>query len=100
MRELERIEDQLRRGLEGGAWHGPALLELLHGVTAAQAAAHPIPNAHSIWELVLHLGGTYGVVLQRLHGDSPKLTKAEDWPPVPEPTEENWRASMAALLSL
>jgi hypothetical protein len=100
MRELERIEDQLRRGLEGGAWHGPALLELLHGVTAAQAAAHPIPNAHSIWELVLHLGGTYGVVLQRLHGDSATLTKAEDWPPVPEPTEENWRASMAALLSL
>jgi len=24
MGELERIEDQLRRGLEGGACHGPA----------------------------------------------------------------------------
>jgi hypothetical protein len=26
--ELERIEDQLRRGWEGGAWHGPAVLFL------------------------------------------------------------------------
>ena len=43
MGELERIEDQLRRGLEGGAWHGPAVLELLAGVTAAQAHARPIP---------------------------------------------------------
>jgi uncharacterized damage-inducible protein DinB len=100
MRERERIEDQLLRGLEGGAWHGPALLELLHGVTAEQAAAHPVPGAHSIWELVLHLESTYSLVLRRLHGESPTLTKTEDWPPVPEPTEENWRASMAALRSL
>ena len=45
MGELERIEEQLRRGLEGGAWHGPAVLELLAGVTAAQAHARPIPGA-------------------------------------------------------
>jgi hypothetical protein len=32
MGELERIVDQLRRGLKGGAWHGPAVLELLAGV--------------------------------------------------------------------
>ena len=35
MSERERIEDQLRRGLEGGAWHGLAVLERLAGVTAA-----------------------------------------------------------------
>ena len=35
MGELEQIEDQRRRGLEGGAWHGLAVLELLAGVTAA-----------------------------------------------------------------
>ena len=68
MGELERIEDQLRRGLEGGAWHGRAVLELLAGITAAQAHARPIPGAHGIWELVLHLGGAYRLVLRRLRG--------------------------------
>ncbi len=55
MTEVERILDQFRRAFEGNAWHGPALLELLGGVSSADAAARPIPSAHSIWELVLHI---------------------------------------------
>jgi hypothetical protein len=39
---LERIEDQLRRGLEGGARHGPAVLELLAGGHRSQAHARAI----------------------------------------------------------
>ena len=97
MTELERIEDQMRRALEGGAWHGPAVLELLAGVTAAQAHARPIAGAHSIWELVLHLASAYRLVLRRLAGDARPLSPDEDWPPVPEPTEANWRAAVAAL---
>ncbi len=50
-----RIADQLRRAFDGSAWHGPALLELLKDVDAATAAARPLPNVHSIWELVLHI---------------------------------------------
>ena len=98
--ELERIEEQLRRSLHGGAWHGPSVLELLDGVTAAQARAHPIAGAHSIWELVLHLAVAYRLVLRRLHAGAAPLAPAEDWPPVPAPTEENWRAAVAALAEL
>ena len=29
MTEVERIVDQFRRAFEGGAWHGPALLEII-----------------------------------------------------------------------
>src|SRR5262245_20218730 len=100
MGELERIEDQLRRGIEGGAWHGPAVLELLAGVTAAQAYARPIPGAPGIWELVLHLGGAYRLVLRRLRGDATQLAPDEDWPPVPESSEANWRAPVDWLRSL
>jgi hypothetical protein len=100
MGELERIADQLRRALEGGAWHGPAVLELLDGVTAAQARERPIAGAHSIWELVLHLGSDYRLVLRRLRGDATPLAPEEGWPPVPEPTEDNWRASVAGLVAL
>ena len=55
MKELERIKDQFQRAFNGQAWHGPSLLSLLAGVTAEQAAAHPVPGAHSIWELTLHI---------------------------------------------
>jgi hypothetical protein len=57
--ELARLEEQLQRSFEGEAWHGPSLRETLDGVTAEEASRHPIPGAHSIWELVLHLAGTY-----------------------------------------
>jgi uncharacterized damage-inducible protein DinB len=98
--ELARLEEQLRRSFEGEAWHGPSVLEALKGVTAETAFAHPVPGAHSIWELVLHLGGTYGLVLRRLQGDGRQLTPEEDWPPVPSPTESNWNATVDALREL
>jgi len=98
--ELSRLEDQLARALGGKAWHGPSVLETLEGVSAEQAAAHPIKGAHSIWELVLHLSGCYGLVLRRLDGDGRQLSESEDWPPVPEPTAENWSDTLHMLKQL
>ena len=98
--ELSRLEEQLGRALEGEAWHGPSVLEALEGISAEQAAAHPIAGAHSIWELVLHLCGTYGLVLRRLGGDGRQLTESEDWPSVPEPSAENWSGSIRVLEQL
>lgn len=84
--EVERLEAQLARSFEGGAWHGPAVLESLKDVTADRAHAHPVDGAHSIWELVVHLGGTYRLVLRRLEGEDAQLTPVEDWPAVPAPS--------------
>jgi hypothetical protein len=98
--ELRRLEEQLRRSVEGGPWHGPSVLETLEGVSAEQAAAHPIAGAHSIWELVLHLSGTYGLVLRRLAGDGSPHKELEDWPPVPEPSTQNWGDCIRALKQL
>jgi hypothetical protein len=98
--ELQRLEEQLERALEGEAWHGPAVLEVLHGVSAHQAAAHPVAGAHSIWELVLHLHSDYSLVLRRLGGDGRQLTEPENWPAVPEPSAENWSESVRVLKEL
>src|SRR5215468_6269174 len=98
--ELNRLNAQLRKALEGDAWHGPSVLETLEGVSAEQAAAHPIAGAHSIWELVLHLCGTYDLVLRRLDGDGRQLTESEDWPSVPEARAENWSDSVRVLKQL
>jgi uncharacterized damage-inducible protein DinB len=99
-REGSRLEEQLRRSLEGEAWHGPSVLELLAGVSAAQAAGHPIAGAHSIWELVLHIASDYDLVLRRLADDGHPLTAAEDWPACPAPTEENWARTTRELALL
>jgi uncharacterized damage-inducible protein DinB len=98
--ELQRLEEQLRRSLEGGAWHGPAVLEALEGVSPEQAAAHPIAGAHSIWELALHLASDYRLVLRRMNGDGSQLTPDEDWPAVPPPTPKNWSDTIQRLRQL
>jgi uncharacterized damage-inducible protein DinB len=98
--ELERLEEQLRSSFEGGSWHGPSVRETLDGVTAEEAWRHPIPGAHSIWELVLHLASTYSLVLRRLNGEIVDLSPEEDWPVVEAPTATNWTAALNVLRSL
>ncbi len=97
---LPRLHGRLRRSFEGDVWHGPSVLEALEGVSAAQAAAHPLDGVHSIWEIVLHLAGTYDLVLRRLHGDGRQMTDAEDWPLVPETTADNWTEAIIVLKRL
>lgn len=83
MTEVERIVDQLNRAFEGEAWHGPAVVEILEGITAPQAAARPLHGAHSIWEITLHIAAWERAVLRRLHGERAELLTEEDWPAVP-----------------
>lgn len=98
MKEAERIADQLRRAMQGEAWHGPSLKEILAGVTAAQAAARPVGGAHTIWEIVLHIAAWETIVLRRLGGETVKDVSSEiDWPPVVETSEAAWQRALAAL---
>ena len=93
--ESALIADQLRRAFEGDAWHGPALLELLDDVDAATAAAKPLPDVHSIWELVLHVAAWDAVACRRLGGETVQLTGIANFPVVPKPTEAAWRKAVA-----
>jgi uncharacterized damage-inducible protein DinB len=95
--EVSRIADQMRRAYSGDAWHGPSLSELLRGVDAAVAAAHPLHGAHSIWELVLHVTAWKKAVHRRMHGEAIELTGADDWPPVTDTREAAWKRACDAL---
>jgi hypothetical protein len=95
--EMVRLDRQLQLALEGEAWHGPSVLEVLAGVSAEQASSRPILDAHSIWELVLHIGSDYALVLRRLAGDGRQFTPDEDWPSTPPATAENWERDVEAL---
>jgi uncharacterized damage-inducible protein DinB len=94
--QAARIADQLQRAFYGTAWHGPALMELLGEVDAATAAAHPMGNAHSIWELVLHIEAWDGAGLKRLDGKLAKLKGLENFPLVPSPSAAAWRDAVAS----
>ena len=96
--EVERIRDQFRRAFDGEAWHGPSVLKILEGVTAQQAAAHPIPGAHSIWELTLHIAAWERACKRRLEGDPAQLTDAEDWEPINDTSEAAWENTKQQLI--
>jgi uncharacterized damage-inducible protein DinB len=95
MTEATRIADQLRRAFDGEAWHGDSLFQILEGVTASQAAARPMQNAHTIWELVLHIAAWDGAVLRRLGGASVELSDAENFPAVTDTGEAAWRKALS-----
>ena len=73
-------------------------MSILNGVTAEQAAAHPIPGAHSIWELTHHIRAWEGACLRRLSGDPAQLPDSEDWPPVTDTSEAAWQKTKQELV--
>src|SRR5579862_1544113 len=97
MTEVERIVDQMDRAFSGDAWHGPSLKVLLEGVSAEQASLHPIPQAHSIWEITLHIAAWKGIVAQRMRGETVQVTTERDWPPVWEASEIEWQRTLENL---
>jgi uncharacterized damage-inducible protein DinB len=97
MSESDHIADQLRRAFYGDAWHGDSLFEILAGVTAAQAAARPVKDAPSIWELVLHIAAWDGAVRRRMTGVALELSGDDNFPPVTDVSEAAWRKVLAHL---
>jgi hypothetical protein len=98
MNESKRLATQLERALNGGAWHGPSWREALEGVTREDALHRPIPDAHSMAEIVLHAITWHDVVRRRLEGESPQVSDAEDWPAAGLADEAAWSAAVTRLL--
>jgi uncharacterized damage-inducible protein DinB len=78
---IDPLLADLRRIYEGNAWHGPSVLEALQDVTTAQAAARPVPDAHSIFELTHHIAAWIGETTSRLLGNPPGNPADGDFPP-------------------
>jgi uncharacterized damage-inducible protein DinB len=93
------LAEQVRLAQGGPAWHGPALGENLEGLSAVQAASRPIPGAHSIWEIVLHMTAWTAEVHRRLGGAAPAEPPQGDWPDVGPVSEQAWRRARDALRS-
>jgi uncharacterized damage-inducible protein DinB len=97
MSEIRRIDDQLFKMFEGEAWLGPSVLANLWGVDAKTAAARPIPDGHTIWELVLHMATWLDVPRLRLELGRNLSAGRENWPVVRDTGEAAWREARERL---
>jgi uncharacterized damage-inducible protein DinB len=97
MRGIEGIIDQLHRSLEGDSWQGASIREILEGITATEAATHPMPGGHSIWELLHHVTAWVRAVHSRVLGKVTELEGEADWPPVRDTSENAWTAAFEDL---
>ena len=101
--ECNRIAYQLASTINGEAWYGDSLREILAGVTAEQALAHPIPSAHSIWELVIHVEAWVNFAYDAVQGVPippwAAMPKELDWPPVTEAGEPAWQIAVTSFFA-
>ena len=97
MSQIDMVIDELKRSFDGEAWHGPALMEILDGIDARTAAARPLPTAHSIWELVLHLAAWEDVVRRRIHGENCTLTDEQNFGHVERVNDSAWQQAVGNL---
>ena len=97
MAEKQRTLELVDRAYRAKAWHGPALLETLAGVTPALAAGRAMNGAHTIWELVDHVASWNVIVAERLAGGSPHVSPELNFPKTPQPTAAAWKKSLARL---
>ena len=96
MSEIEQYADMLRRAFEGESWQGDSLSQLLEGVSAEQALARPLPQAHNIWEVVLHISVWHRVVQRRIKGEAVHPEGAGNFPPTGRSAAE-WKAAIKEL---
>jgi hypothetical protein len=101
--ECNRIAYQLASTINGEAWYGDSLRQILEGVAAKQAYAHPIPNAHSIWELVCHVEAWVKFALGAVDGVPippwPAMPVELDWPVVTDTSEPVWKQVVDSFFS-
>src|SRR5215210_1683368 len=97
--DLDALRRDLHQVYDGDPWHGSSITAVLNGITAEMASARPISRAHTIWELVLHMGVWTREVASRVRGADAR-NPPEDWP-VPRfgGGEEAWKSAKADLAS-
>lgn len=97
MSEVARLIDQVKRAVDGDAWHGDSVLAVLERVPFAAAGAKPAAAAHSIREIVRHMTAWTHEARRRLEGEPAAEPPGGDWPPAAGDDTDAWRAEVAAF---
>jgi hypothetical protein len=101
--ECNRIAYALASAINGEAWYGSSMREILDKVSAQQAQARPLANAHSIWELVVHVEAWVKLAGGALQGTPipawSTMTKEQDWPSVGDTGEQAWEEAVTTFFA-
>lgn len=99
--ECNHIAYELTSAINGEAWYGNSLREILKNVTAEHAQRHPVPNVHSIWELLCHVEAWTKFALGAIAGTPippwPAMPVELDWPTVTDTSESGWKLAMESF---
>ena len=97
MNEVERIASQIDLTYRDGFWGGGSIRDLFRGLAASEAASHPIPDAHSAWEIALHVAVWHNIFRSRIVDKDAEHHYETDWPTPEDTTDENWTAALHEL---
>ncbi len=96
MKRAQHLATTLGEIFDGDPWYASAVNPGLAGITAVAAAARPLEQAHSIWEITLHMDAWNRVCLRRLTGEA-AAEPPEDFPGPETITPDGWRQGRARL---
>lgn len=90
---------QMKETLEGDNWVDENFKKKLDGLNEEDVFKRPIPEMHSVAELVSHIIVWKQEVLSRLRGNDPKLSmeSSENWKDNDELREKRWKALKSQL---
>jgi len=94
MNEIERIVDQMERIHVGNPWTDRPFSRLLEDVNHIQAAAKPVEDGHSIWEIVLHLITAQELIVDLVNGEMRPFEPGDEWPPVTDASGAAWQETL------
>lgn len=90
MSEINRILAHFDQVMHGSAWHGDPGWQILEEISPEAAAKRLLPDAHTIWEIVMHMIFWEEVATERLAGRRAGLIEERNFPAMPKATQENW----------
>ena len=96
-KEVLRINQMFRAAAHGKPWHGDSVFKVLENLTSEQAAKYPIKNAHSIWEILVHIINWRDYTVRTILDDEPyivKLNTEKDWTTITDFSEDAWQATI------
>lgn len=97
MKETKRISSLFEKLYAGSPWIDVTIKETLTGISAKEAASHPLDKCNSVWEIVNHLISWRLNVLRRVQGEvitTPSHNYIEE---IVDTSEAAWQITLQQL---
>jgi len=90
LNNIRTLVNEINNSVFGDPWHGSPVQKILENINDEHAFSRPLPNAHNISEIVLHMWAWTDEVKNRLSGNPPSEPQMGDWPNMDDYKQEGW----------